>query len=65
MESLKELFEIIKLIVQWLLGRRERKQQHVQAVTDAEQKLDDAIDNGNTIGEISEAIENLNQTHKQ
>lgn len=64
METLSQVLEILKMVVQWLLGRRERKQQHKQAVKEAEQKLDDVIDNGNTVGEISEAIRNLQQAHQ-
>lgn len=64
MEYLKKLFEIIKALVLWFLGRRERKHEHAQAVKEAEQKLDNAVDNGNTIGELSEAIEDLKHAHQ-
>lgn len=64
MEWLGELFEIVKLVVKWFLGRRERKHEHAQAVAEAEQKLDNAVDNGNTIGELSEAIEDLKHAHQ-
>lgn len=64
MEYLKEIFETIKLVVKWFLGKRERKHEHAQAVKEAEQKLDNAVDNGNTIGELSEAIEDLKHAHQ-
>lgn len=63
-ETFAGIVEIIKNIVLWLLGRRERKQEHKQQVSDAEQNVNDAIDGGSTIGEISEAIEDLKHQHK-
>jgi hypothetical protein len=56
--------EILRALVLWLLGRRERKKEHAQNVAVAEQRLDDAIDNGNTIGEISAAVEDLRKAHE-
>lgn len=56
--------EILRALVLWLLGRRERKKEHTQNVAIAEQRLDDAIDNGNTIGEISAAVEDLRKAHE-
>ena len=63
-EALVGIIEIIKNIVLWLLGRRERKQEHAQNVSVSEQKLNDAVDNGSTVGELSEAVEDLKQQHK-
>jgi len=57
------IVEILRALVLWLLGRRERRKEHAQGVAMAEQKLDDAVDNGNTIGDISEAIEDLRKAH--
>ena len=59
------IIEIIKNIILWLIGRRQQKQEHKQQVSETEQSLNDAIDNGNTVGEISEAIEDLKNQHKQ
>lgn len=56
--------EILRALVLWLLGRRERRKEHAQNVAVAEQKLDDAIDNGNTVGEISAAVEDLRKAHE-
>lgn len=56
--------EILRALVLWLLGRRERRKEHAQNVAVAEQRLDDAIDNGNTIGEISAAVEDLRKAHE-
>lgn len=56
--------EILRALVLWLLGRRERKKEHAQNVAVAEQRLDDAIDNGDTIGEISAAVEDLRKAHE-
>ena len=56
--------EILRALVLWLLGRRERRKEHAQNVAIAEQRLDDAIDNGNTIGEISAAVEDLRKAHE-
>ena len=63
-EAFTNIIEIIKNIVLWLLGRRERKQEHAQNVADSESKLDDAINHGSVVGEVSEAIEDLKQQHK-
>ena len=63
-ETFAGIVEIIKNIVLWLLGKRERKQQHAQDVAESEQKLNNAVDNGHTIGELSEAVEDLKQQHK-
>ena len=63
-EAFAGIVEIIKNIVLWLLGRRQKKQEHAQEVATSEGNLNDTIDNGNTIGEISEAIEDLKQQHK-
>lgn len=63
METLAGIVEILRNIVVWLLGRRERKQQHLEAIEEAERELDDAVNNGNTIGELSEAVENLKRRH--
>lgn len=65
METLAGIVEILRNVVIWLLGKRERKQQHLEAIEEAEQKLDDAINNGNTVGEITEAVENLKRRHKE
>jgi hypothetical protein len=56
--------EILRALVLWLLGRRERRKEHAQNVAVAEQRLDDAIDNGDTIGEISAAVEDLRKAHE-
>lgn len=64
-EGFAGIIEIIKNIILWLIGRRQQKQEHKQQVSETEQSLNDAIDNGNTVGEISEAIEDLKNQHKQ
>lgn len=56
--------EILRALVLWLLGRRERRKEHAQNVAVAEQRLDDAIDNGHTIGDISAAVEDLRKAHE-
>lgn len=56
--------DILRALVLWLLGRRERKKEHAQNVAVAEQRLDDAIDNGNTVGDISAAVEDLRKAHE-
>lgn len=63
-EVVEGVVEILRALVLWLLGRRERRKEHAQNVAVAEQKLDDAIDNGNTIGEISAAVEDLRKAHE-
>ena len=64
-EVVAGVVEILRALVLWLLGRRERRKEHAQGVSEAEQRLDDAIDNGHTVGEISAAIEELNKTHEE
>lgn len=56
--------EILRALVLWLLGLRERRKEHAQNVAVAEQRLDDAIDNGHTIGDISAAVEDLRKAHE-
>ena len=63
-EVVEGIVEILRALVLWLLGRRERSKEHAQGVADAEQRLDDAIDNGYTVGEISEAVEDLRKAHQ-
>lgn len=63
-EVVEGIVEILRALVLWLLGRRERRKEHAQGVADAEQRLDNAIDNGHTVGEISEAVEDLRKAHQ-
>lgn len=63
-EVVEGIVEILRALVLWLLGRRERKKEHAQNVAVAEQRLDDAIDNGHTVGEISAAVEDLRKAHE-
>lgn len=63
-EVVEGVVEILRALVLWLLGRRERKKEHAQNVSVAEQKLDDAIDNGSTVGDISAAVEDLRKAHE-
>lgn len=60
----KGVVEILRALVLWLLGLRERRKEHAQNVAVAEQRLDDAIDNGHTIGDISAAVEDLRKAHE-
>jgi len=63
-ETFAGIVEILKALVLWFLGKKDRKQEHAQQVSSAEQTLDNAVDNGETIGEISEAVEGLNKAHR-
>lgn len=63
-DAVAGIVEILRALVLWLLGRRERRKEHAQAVAIAEQRLDDAVNHGNTVGELSEAIEELRKAHQ-
>lgn len=64
MESLAGIVEIVRELVVWFLRKRDRNRERAQNIADAERKLDDAVDRGNTIGELSEAVENLRRQHE-
>lgn len=63
-EVVEGVVEILRALVLWLLGRGERRKEHAQGIANAEQMLDNAINHGHTIGEISEAIEDLKHAHR-